>query len=43
MFDKKIKLKLNSVKLSYMQEYMFRINDYFFYQFLAALSDSNPY
>ncbi|CDW90143.1 vacuolar protein sorting-associated protein vps13 [Stylonychia lemnae] len=43
MFDKKIKLSLNAIRINYMQEPMFRINDYFFAQFLGALSDSNPY
>jgi len=26
-----------------MQEYMFRLNDYFFYQLMPPLSDSNPF
>mmetsp|Transcript_23187 Transcript_23187/g.22683 ORF Transcript_23187/g.22683 Transcript_23187/m.22683 type:complete len:174 (-) Transcript_23187:90-611(-) len=43
MYDKKLNLKLNSMKVNYIQEYFFRLNDYFFYQFLGAVSDSNPY
>lgn len=26
-----------------MQELMFRLNDYFFYQFMYAATDANPY
>jgi len=26
-----------------MQEVLFRLNDYFFYQFLYAATDANPY
>eukprot|EP00347_Sterkiella_histriomuscorum_P000566 403375355 len=42
-FDKQVKLGLNGIKVTYLQEPMMRINDYFFSQFLGALSDSNPY
>jgi len=31
------------VKLTFLMEYMYRLQDYFFYQLLGALSDSNPY
>jgi hypothetical protein len=31
MYDKMVNLKLNSIKLNYMQEYIFRLNDYFLF------------
>lgn len=43
MYDKLVKLNLSSIKLNYLQEYLLRINDYFLNQFLAALSDADPY
>ena len=34
---------MKQIQYTYMQELMFRVNDYFFYQFLYALTDANPY
>ena len=41
--DKFIQMKMNCAKLNFMQEYIFRLYEYFFFQVLAAMSDSNPY
>ena len=41
--DKFVTVKLTSGRLYYMQEYMYRLYEYFYYQILGALSDSNPY
>ena len=41
--DKFVKVKLNSARMFYMQEYMYRLYEYFYYQVIGALSDSNPY
>ena len=34
---------MKQVKINYIQELIFRLNDYFFYQFLYAATDANPY
>ena len=41
--DKFVKVNLRSGRLCYMQEYMYRLYEYFYYQVIGALSDSNPY
>lgn len=41
--DKFVTLQMNNARLYYMQEYMYRIYEYFYYQVIGALSDSNPY
>lgn len=38
-----IEMKIRSLKLDYRQEYVFRVIDYFMYQFLYSLTDTNPY
>jgi len=42
-YDKMVTLEMSGIKLYYIQEQMFRLTDYFFCQFLQALSDANPY
>lgn len=42
-YDKLVKLEMKQLQINYMQEMMFRLNDYFFYQFIYALTDVNPY
>lgn len=42
-FHNKVKVNIMSLKLNLMQEYLFRLQDYFFYQLLGALTDSDPY
>lgn len=41
--DKFLKLELRSCKLNFIQEFVYRLYEYFYYQILGALSDSNPY
>ena len=41
--DKFLKMELRCLKLHYVQEYVYRLYEYLYYQVLAALSDSNPY
>ena len=36
-------MQFKQVQINYMQELTFRLNDYFFYQFLYAFTDANPY
>lgn len=31
------------MQINYMHEVKFRLNDYFFYQWLYAMTDANPY
>ena len=38
-----MKVNLKQLQINYMQELMFRLNDYFFYQFMYAATDANPY
>ena len=41
--DKFVTVRMNNARLYYMQEYMYRLYEYFYYQVIGALSDSNPY
>jgi hypothetical protein len=41
--DKFVKIDMRCVKLNFIQEYLYRLYEYFYYQILSALSDSNPY
>ena len=41
--DKFLKLELRCCKLNFIQENLYRLYEYFYYQILGALSDSNPY
>ena len=41
--DKFVKVKLSSGRMYFMMEYMYRLYEYFYYQIIGALSDSNPY
>ena len=34
---------MKQLQINHMQELMFRLNDYFFYQFIYAITDANPY
>ena len=43
LHDKYVKMELRCCKLNYIQEYIYRIYEYFYSQILGALSDSNPY
>ena len=36
-------MEFKQLHVNYMQELMFRINDYFFYQFIYAFTDCYPY
>ena len=38
-----LNMRMKSFKLDYRQEYFFRVLDYFLYQFMGSLTDSNPY
>jgi hypothetical protein len=38
-----VKLNIKQIQITLMQELMFRLNDYFFSQFLYAATDANPY
>lgn len=42
-YDKLVKLEMKQLQINHMQELMFRLNDYFFYQFIYAITDANPY
>ena len=42
-FDKLVKLDMKQLQINHMHEVMFRLNDYFFYQFIYAITDANPY
>jgi len=42
-FDKLVKVRMKQMQINYVQELMFRLNDYFFNQFLYAATDANPY
>lgn len=37
------KLRVKQVKIYYVHEQFFRLSDYFLYQFMESLSDTNPY
>ena len=41
--DKFIKMEWRCCKLNFIQEFVYRLYEYFYYQILGALSDSNPY
>lgn len=41
--DKFVKVNVRCARLNYIQEYVFRVYEYFYYQIVGALSDSNPY
>ena len=34
---------MKQLQINHMHELMFRLNDYFFYQFIYAITDANPY
>lgn len=34
---------MKSLKLNYIQEQILRVNEYFLYQFMSSLSESNPF
>ena len=34
---------MRCARLNYVQEYVFRVYEYFYYQIIGAISDSNPY
>ena len=42
-FDKHVKINLKTMRINFLMEYLFRLQDYMLYQFIGALSDSNPY
>jgi hypothetical protein len=42
-YDKLVKLEMKQLQINHMHELMFRLNDYFFYQFIYAITDANPY
>lgn len=36
-------MNIKQLQINYMQELIFRLNDYFFCQFIYAATDANPY
>lgn len=42
-FDKLVKMRMKQLQIVHMQEVMFRLNDYVFYQLISAMTDVNPY
>lgn len=42
-FDKYVKMKLRYCRLNFIQEYVYRLYEYFYFQVLGAMSDTNPY
>ena len=42
-YDKHIKIELGSARLQMSKEYLYRVYEYFFYQLIGAVSDTNPY
>ena len=41
--DKFVKIYMRCCKINFIQEYVYRLYEYFYFQVLSALSDSNPY